>query len=81
MIELVFSKHAVEQMLQRHISPDEVEMLIAHPDGKFDQSRDKKVIYRRFPKRKDNLIAAVVILQKANLFEVITVMHHFEVRK
>lgn len=56
-------------------------MLVAHPDGTFDQSRDKRVLYKRFPKRKDNLIAAVVILQKINVLEVITVMHNFEVRK
>ncbi len=80
-MELVFSKHAVEQMINRDISPKEVETLVNRPDGRIDQSRDKQVIYKRLPRRKDNLIAAVVILQKANSFEVITVMHNFEVKK
>ncbi len=81
MSELVFSKHAVEQMLSRKISPVEVEMLVQHPDGKFDQSRDKQVVFRRFPKRKDNLLAAVIVRQKIDVLGVITVMHHFEVKK
>ena len=80
-MELVFSKHAVEQMLKRDISPEEVEMLVLHPDGKVNQSRDKQVLYKRFSKRTDNLIAAVVVSQKANVLEIITVMHNFEVRK
>jgi len=79
-MELVFSKHAVEQMLKRHISPEEAERLVDHPDGEFAQSKDKKVYYKRFPKRKDNLLAAVVIQQSAKVLEIITVMHHFEVR-
>lgn len=79
-MELVFSKHAVEQMLVRHISPDEVEILVDHPDGSIRQSRDKQVQYKRFPKRKDNLIAAVVVLHKNHRMEIITVMHNFEVR-
>ncbi|MEQ1665332.1 MAG: DUF4258 domain-containing protein [Bdellovibrionales bacterium] len=81
MMELVFSKHAVEQMLNRSIRPHEVELLIAKPDGKISQSRDKQVLFKRFSKRKDNLIATVVVLQKENVLEVITVMHNFEVRK
>ncbi len=80
-MELVFSKHAVEQMLKRNISPEEIEMLVDHPDGSFSQSRDKQVIYKRFPRRKDNLIAAVLVRQKLNTHEVVTVMHNFEVRK
>jgi hypothetical protein len=80
-MELVFSKHAVEQMLKRNISPEEVEMLIKRPDGKVSQSRDKQVLYKHFPKRTDNLIAVVVVNQSANILEVVTVMHNFEVRK
>ena len=80
-MELVFSKHAVEQMLKRQITPEEVETIVFHPDGDFSQSRDKQVLYKRFTKRKDNLIAVVVILRKVDVFEIITVMHNFEVRK
>jgi hypothetical protein len=80
-MELVFSKHAVEQMLIRHIIPEEVEMLVEHPDGKISQSRDKQVLYKRFSKRTDNLIAVVLVSQKTNVFEIINVIHNFEVRK
>lgn len=80
MAEIVFSKHAVEQMLARKISPEEVEMVIQDPEGSLEQSRDKQVFYRRFSKRKDNLIAAVVVRQTVNQREVITVMHNFEVK-
>jgi hypothetical protein len=78
--ELLFSKHAVEQMLKRSIIPEDVEMIIAKPDGIFEQSRDKQVVYKRFPKRKNNLLAAVIVRQSNYILEVITVMHHFEVK-
>lgn len=80
MAELLFSIHAVEQMLKRDIQPAEVEKIIASPDGYFEQSRDKRVVYRRFPKRKDNLLAAVIVRQSPLRLEVVTVMHNFEVR-
>jgi hypothetical protein len=78
---LVFFGHAVEQMLKRAIDPKDVEILIAHPDGVIRQSRDKRILYRRFPTRRDNLIAAVVIQQNESILEIITVMHNFEVKK
>jgi hypothetical protein len=81
MKNLVFSRHAVEQMQKRNIAADEVAMIVDHPDGSFAQSRDKQILYKRFSKRKDNLIAAVVVSQTASALEVITVMHNFEVRK
>ncbi len=79
--DLVFSKHATEQMILRMISPHEVEQIVDHPDGSFAQSRDKYVAYKRFLKRRDNLIAAVVLKNHLEMIEVLTVMHHFEVRK
>ncbi len=79
-MKLVFSKHAVEQMAKRDISADEVEMLVDHPDGSFKQSRDKQIVYKRFLKRRDNLIAAVIVQQMVNSLEVITVMHNFKVK-
>lgn len=81
MVQLVFSKHAVEQMQKREIGVGEVEIMFDHPDGHLVQSRDKQIIYKRFPKRKNNLLAAVIVAQKAEIMEVITVMHDFEVRK
>lgn len=68
-------------MLKRRIRPEEVEMLVNDPDGEIMQSRDKRVLYKRFSKRNDNLIAAVIVLQGTNSLEIITVMHYFEVRK
>ncbi len=81
MVNLVFSKHAVDQMLKRNIDVEEIEILIDHPDGQFSQSRDKQVLYKRFSKRRDNLIAAVIVSQPTKFLEVITVMHYFEVKK
>ena len=80
MVEIVFSKHAVEQMLKRRVVPDEVQVIVSLPDGVVVQSRDKRVVYKRFPKRNDNLIAAVIVYQATKIIEVITVMHNFEVR-
>ena len=78
---LVFSSHAVEQMTKRQISSKQVEVLVHQPDGSFPQSRDKQVLYKRFPKRSDNIIAVVIVSQKLGVSEVITVMHNFEVKK
>ena len=80
-MEIVFSKHAVEQMHKRLISANEVEFMVQHPDGLVKQSHDKEVFYKRFPKRTDNLLAVVAVRLFGNILEIVTVMHHFEVRK
>ncbi|PWU14614.1 MAG: hypothetical protein C5B49_12925 [Bdellovibrio sp.] len=77
---VVFSKHAVEKMFQRNVSADEVEMILDDPDGVFPQSRDKSAFYKSLSGHSDNAIAVVAVKQIEN-FEVITVMHNFEVKK
>jgi hypothetical protein len=81
MAELVFSQHSVSQMQARKISVDEVELVIAKFDGWLNQSFNKKLFYKRLRPRDDNLIAVVAVRSAFDAFEVITVMHFFEVRK
>ena len=79
-----YRQHAVEQMLVRKISGREVESVITHCDGEpLVQSPDKRIFYKNIRGRNDNLIAVVVLatLKQPEIFEVLTVMVRFEVRK
>lgn len=67
-------------MLQRGISPQEVEDILTEPDGMIRQSRDKFIAYEKIRGRRDNLLAAVAV-EDGRVWEVITVMVNFEVRK
>lgn len=81
-MELRFHPHAVERMLERRISVAEVEQIVSDPDGKIAQSKDKMILYKKLGKRKDNLVAAVVVERlPGDFLEVVTVLVNFEVRK
>ncbi len=67
-------------MLQRRISPQEVEGILTEPDGVIRQSRDKFIAYEKIRGRRDNMLAAVAV-EDGRVWEVITVMVNFEVRK
>lgn len=79
-METKFSSHAVERMFQREIPAQEVENLLAKPDGVIRQSRDKMIAYKRIGGRTDNSVAVVAVEGKG-AWEVITVMVNFEVRE
>ena len=79
-METKFSSHAVERMFQREISAQEVEDLLAKPDGVIRQSRDKMIAYKRIAGRTDNSVAVVAVEGKG-AWDVITVMVNFEVRE
>ena len=79
-MEIKYSSHAVERMLQRRISPQEVQDILTDPDDVIRQSRDKFIAYEKIRGRRDNLLAAVAV-EDGRVWEVITVMVNFEVRK
>ena len=79
-MEIKFNSHAVERMFQRKVSAQEVEDLLAKPDGVIRQSRDKVIAYKRIGRRTDNAVA-VVAAEGKGAWEVITVMVNFEVRQ
>lgn len=80
-MDIKYSSHAVERMIQRKITPQEVEAILTDPDGTIQQSRDKFIYYKKIKYRNDNLIAAVTVQKGKSLFEIITVMINFEVTK
>jgi hypothetical protein len=80
-MEIIYTAHAVERMMQRVVSPQEVELLLGDPDGIIAQSKDKFIYYKMIRGRKDNDLAAVVVQKRNNLHEVITVMVNFEAPK
>ena len=80
-MEIKYTPHAVERMMQRNISPKEVELLLNKPDGTIQQSMDKFIYFKQIKGRKDNALAAVTVKIESNRFEVITVMVNFEVQK
>ena len=79
-MEIKYRSHAVNRMLQRKISTDEVELILNEPDGVIAQSLDKFIFYKKLKGRKDNLIAAVTLIKSKDTFEVLTVMIDFEVQ-
>jgi hypothetical protein len=79
-MELRYSPHAVDRMIQRQISTAEVEDVLAKPDGLIKQSQDKVIFYKKINTRTDNALAVVAVEQDGN-FEVVTVMVNFEVKK
>jgi len=80
-MEIKYTSHAVERMIQRKISPQEVELLLSTPDGTIKQSMDKFFFYKKIKGWRDNALAAVAVEIKNNRYEVITVMVNFEVPK
>ena len=66
-------------MFQRRISAEDVESVLANPDGLIRQSRDKVIAYKDIRGRRDNSVAVVAL--EGDAWEVITVMVNFEVRK
>ena len=78
-MKIKYRPHAVDRMLQRNISTQEVELILTDPDGTIQQSRDKFIFYKKLKGRKDNSIAAVTLLKTKDEFDVITVMIDFEV--
>lgn len=80
-MEIKYRSHAVDRMLQRNVSTDEVELIISEPNGIIKQSRDKFIYFKRIKGRKDNSIAAVTLIKSKDVIEVLTVMTDFEVHK
>ena len=79
-MEIRYSPHAVDRMIQRRISTAEVEDLLIKPDGLIKQSKDKVIAYKNMKGRSDNSVA-VVAVERDGGFEVVTVMVKFEVKK
>ena len=80
-MEIKYTPHAVERMMQRNISPQEVELLLSNPGGAIMQSMDKYIYYKKIKGRTDNALAAVTVVIENNRYEVITVMVNFEAPK
>ncbi|WP_372656177.1 DUF4258 domain-containing protein [Halobacteriovorax sp.] len=80
LMNIKYSSHSVDRILQRDISTKDVELILSEPDGKIKQSQDKYIYYKKLRGRKDNLIAAVAVTKKNMNFEVVTVMINFEVK-
>lgn len=79
-MNIKYSSHSVDRMLQRNISTQDIELVLSEPDGKIKQSQDKYIFYKKLKGRKDNLIAAVTVLRNKNSYEIVTVMINFEVK-
>lgn len=81
-MEFIYSTHAVQRMIERSITPADIEAVISKADGNIPQSRDKKIFFcKRMRHRKDNLIAVVAVQRSSELpTEIITVLVNFEVR-
>lgn len=71
------SPHAAQRMLERHISVEELGLILSDPDQITEQG-PKYIFSKEFKSRKDNLLAAVVMEKKEGLWLVITIMINFE---
>ena len=73
----VLTPHAVDKILDRKISMLELEQLILNPDQIIEQG-PKFIFVKKFTKRNDNSVAAVILEKKGkDLWVVITVMINF----
>lgn len=79
-METRYSSHAVDRMIERRISTAEVAEILTRPDGLIWQSEDKVIAYKQIAGRRDNALA-IVAVERAGDFDVITVMVNFEVAK
>lgn len=76
----VLTPHAVDKILDRKISTLELEQLILNPDQVIEQG-PKFILVKKFVKRKDNNVAAVILEKKGkDLWVVITVMINFQIK-
>lgn len=74
----VLTPHAVERVIARKISMEELKQLLLNPDEVIEQG-PKFLFSKRFSSRKDNNIAAVIIKKQGeDLWVVITVMVNFQ---
>lgn len=74
----VLTPHAVERVVDRKISMEELELLIFSPDEVIAQG-PKFLLVKKLKGRKDNNVAAVIIEKKEqDLWVVITVMVNFQ---
>jgi hypothetical protein len=71
------SPHAAQRMLERHITVEELNLILSDPDQIIEQG-PKYIFSKEFKSRKDNLLAAVVMEKKEGLWLVITLMINFE---
>ena len=78
-MDILYRDHAVTRMFERKITPAMLGEILDKPDGKIKQSKDKWIFYKKFRKRKDNLVAAVALEKNKKNYEIITVMVNFEV--
>ncbi|HPQ97045.1 MAG: DUF4258 domain-containing protein [Thiothrix sp.] len=72
---VILTRHAVERMKSRHISPDELQVLVEYGQIKY-KDEEHLWIYRAFPEREDNLLCAAAI-ERNNLI-IKTIMTHWE---
>lgn len=81
LMNIKYSAHAVDRMLQRRITTMQIERILNEPDGMIHQSRDKIIFYKVLKERKDNSLAVVTVIRDIDAYEVVTVMINFEVNK
>ena len=68
-------------MAERKVTVVEIEKTIRDPDWSAQQG-PKWILAKHFEERKDNLLAALVLeKEETNLWVVLTVLVHFEVRR
>ena len=76
----VLTPHAVDKILDRKISMLELEQLILNPDQIIEQG-PKFIFVKKFAKRNDNNVAAVILEKKGkDLWVVITVLINFQIK-
>ena len=78
-MDVRYRSHAVERMIKRDISPQNVEDILGSPDGVVRQPMGIVIAYKRIEGRNDNSVA-VVAVKESQAWEVITVMINFEAR-
>lgn len=74
-LEVYFTRHARERMVQRRISENEMIDILETGEIRYKDSV-RLWIAKHMPERKDNLICAAIALEDRLIVK--TVMHHFQ---
>lgn len=71
------SPHAAQRMIERDVTVEELELIFSEPDFVLDQG-PKFIFSKHIISRKDNMLAAVILEKKEDLWLVITIMANFQ---
>jgi hypothetical protein len=73
--QVIFTEHALMQMALRNLDQSEVLMVIETGEAKAKEAKNKFWVYKKLPRRKDNLISISISLEEPHLIVITTMIN------